>query len=423
MTEAADVEGTGRRRLRFARAGLCALLVFGCSSKEGKGSSADDSTSPPPAAQTDGKDDASGNSAGDEESAPEDPIPVDDDNRFVQVDLARFIEQYPDVLRAKDEELFRNCLGDECLEHGVSKSVTPFIGTGVRYLVPLWLRGCMSGSAEACMYAARSYQGSQYTDPLGQGVVHEGWSAEDLQERFRMYIDRACKLDARECEQWADFTLGDPSPSATDIELAIQRLEEGCAREENGACAALARHAAKYPSIGNELDWWRKACEFDPGAPGRACSRYAERLLASGRAADREKAQEVLGPTCDPSSEAWGRVCKGDASTGEEACDPTFVHMRGQACVPLAEKMAGEEGLRLIAAMCVGSLIDETNEIARVACTEAGRRAKQLGKPAAYRAAIARRHCEVKEMTCLSETFNLRACDAARAECEKAADR
>ncbi len=71
--------------------------------------------------------------------------------------------------------------------------------------------------------------------------------------------------------------------------------------------------------------------------------------------------------------------------------------------------------------MCVGSLIDETNALGAKACDAATRLAKRAGKSKAYQAALAKRRCEVEEMDCLSETFDLKACGQAREACEKTA--
>lgn len=405
------------------RLGLALVLAVGCSSTNDGDGDAGDSQTTKRATAADGADgdddpDATAEGPKDPESV---PITIDDGNRFVKEDLDRFLDQYPDALRDSDAELFRTCVGAQCLEHGAGKSLTPFVGAGVRYLVPLWLRGCLGGSAEACMYAGRTYQGSQYADPAGRDAVHEGWTKGDLQARFRMYIDRACKLEEGHCEQWADFLLGDEAPDAKDVELAIRRLKDGCGRKAHGSCEALARHAGDHPGVGDEVDWWRQACDHDPDPTGGACAQYADRLLATGNRKDRAKAIEALGPTCDPQSESWTRECKGDAEAGEEACEPTYLLTSGHACVRLAQTMPDAEALRLFAAMCVGSLLDETNAIGRKACDEAARLAKKLRKPKAYRSAIARRTCAVDEMTCLSEVVDLDACAEARRTCEAAA--
>ena len=385
--------------------------------RENGGSTKDKPAKEAPADETK-EPEAAGSSSGGEGPEPEPvSIDVDDANRFVKEDLDRFLRQYPQALRKQDAELFQTCLRAQCLEHGVSKTVTPFSGPGVRYLVPLWLRGCLSGSAEACMYAGRTYQSSELASSSRE-PVHEGWEKKALDQRFRMYIDRACKLDETECEQWADFLLGDDAPAADDVKLAIQRLEEGCARKEYGSCAALARHAPEHPAIGDEIDWWRQACEHDPNEPSRECARYASRLLATGGAADRTKAVEALGPTCDPSSKAWAEACEGDPETGDEACDSIYVHSHGNACIALARTLPDEEALRLEAAMCVGSIVDDTNALMQQACTRAADRATKLGRSPEYRANLARRTCEVAYHLCLSETYDLDKCGKARDSCK-----
>ena len=400
------------------RLGLATVFVLGCSSTNGPdGTTTQSQTTEPPSAEAEaGADDSS-----EPPETPETiPVDVDDANRFVQEDLDRFLEQFPDVMRDQDAELFRTCMGDRCLEHGAGKTLTPFMGPGVRYLVPLWLRGCMSGSAQSCLYAGRTYQGSQYAGADREGV-HTGWTKEDLQARFRMYIDRACKLDDEHCEQWADYTLSDESPTVEHVELAIKRLEEGCGRKAQGSCEALARHAEDHPRIGDAMNWWRQACEYDEAEASDACADYADRLLATGKATDRAKAIEALGPTCDPSSAPWARECKGDPEAGEEACEPTYLITCGHACVRLASTLPADDALRLFAAMCVGSLLDEANAVGHQACEQAAKLAKKLRKPEAYRSAIARRTCEVDEMTCLTEKLDLEGCAAERRACEAAA--
>lgn len=398
------------------RLGLSAVLAVGCSTGTGDAGS----TSASQTTRQESPDGEDGDEQQPDEPSPT-PIDIDDSNRFVKEDLDRFLEQYPDVMREQDAELFRTCIAEQCLEHGAGKTLTPFMGAGVRYLVPLWLRGCMSGSAQACLYAGRTYQGSQYADFPNSEPVHGGWNKDELQTRFRMYIQRACKLDEQHCEQWADFTLGDESPGPRDVELAIKRLEEGCARKAQGSCEALARHADEHPKIGNAMGWWEQACELASDPTNDACSGYAERLLATGKAADRARAIEALGPTCDPGSAPWGRECKGDPDQGEERCEPTYLITNGRACVRLASTLPPADGLRLYAAMCVGSLLDEANAVGHEACEQSALLARKLRKSGAFRAAIARRTCEVDEMTCLSEQLDLDACARARQACEGSA--
>lgn len=349
-------------------------------------------------------------------------IAVDETNRFVREDLDRFMREFPDVLRERDEALFQTCRADGCLEHGVSDSVTPFTGAGVRYLVPLWLRGCLSGSAQACLFAGRTYQGSQWaSDDGGRGRVHESWSKDELRARFRQYIERACLLDDTQCEQWADYTLGDERPASDQVARAIALLEAGCGRRAAGSCAALARHAGDHAEIGHARPWWKKACEYEEKRPNRACSRYASALLVAGSSEDRAAAIEALGPTCDPSTETWARACEGEPQTGAEACESTYLHEHGHACVQLAPSLPEREALRLLAAMCVGSILDETNAIGRRACDGADRLARKLGRSTGFKRRLARRRCEVDFFDCISSTHDLRACNATQASCETAA--
>lgn len=342
-------------------------------------------------------------------------IEVTEANRFVKEDLDRFMKDHPDVLRKQDAELFKTCMAEACLEHGASKSLGPFMGQGIRYLVPLWLRGCLSGSADACMQAGRTYQGSQY----GDGPTHEGWDKDDLQARFRLYIDRACKLDEAECEQWADFMLGDPSPAKADVAKAIERLKAGCDEGKHGSCAALARHAPDYPAIGDETEYWGKACAGHPKKPNRSCSRYATLMFASGSKADRAEGEQALGGACTPDSEAWKKGCKGDPETGDEVCDFIYADQHGGACLGLAESLKGEPALRITAAMCVDNLLTEKNAQGRLACDKAQVLANELGKSKAYLAGVAKRMCAVQRMECLDETFDLRACDKKQEACEQ----
>lgn len=342
-------------------------------------------------------------------------VEIDDANRFVQQDLERFMKAFPDVLREQDELRMASCIGDACLAYDASKSLGPFTGEGIRYLVPLWLRGCLTGSADACMQAGRTYQGSQYTD----GPVHTGLSKDELQARFRLYIDRACRLDEHECEQWADFTLGDDAPTQDDVDRAIARLESGCADSEYGSCAALARHAPDYPAIGSEIEWWRKACEHHPRSPNRECSRYAALLLAGGNPADTKRAKEVLGEVCTPQSKPWSRGCEGDPELGEEVCDFIYADQHAEACLLLAERLDGTRALRLTAAMCVESLLPEGNALGREACEKADKLAKAQRKPKAYLAGLAKRVCAVDYMDCLEETFDIRACSEKQETCER----
>ncbi len=359
-------------------------------------------------------------SSGDDEDGDGPAFVIDDANRFVEEDLERFMKAHPAALRKEDVELFERCVGKGCLNHGVSDSIGPFLGPSVRYLVPLWLRGCLSGSAEACLLAGRTYQGSSLSSQ-SEGQIHEGYTDEELRGRFRQYIERACLLDDRQCEQWADHTLGDPSPPAADVTRAVAVLKAGCERKDHGSCAALGRHAGDYPAIGDDIRWWRAACSVEPGAPGHSCSRYASRLLERNESGDREAAVAALGDLCEPGSASWTRECKGDAQLGEESCPSTILMTRGQACLRLAPTLPDATALRINAALCVGSLLDEVNELGAQACDEASGLAKKLGKPKAFLAAIARRRCEVDEMTCLSTTYDLRACEKARSACERGA--
>lgn len=361
----------------------------------------------------------------DETAAPFDPakpgVPIDDANRFVSEDLARFMADFPQVLREQDMPRMRDCWANACLPEGVHESVTPYGGVGIRYLVPLWLRGCLTGSAESCLLAGRSYQSSDLDFADDEPTTHTGWTKEALRERFRRYIARACDLSEAHCEPWADFLLADPNPTPEDVTRAIDRLEAGCSRNEHGSCAALARHAERYPAIDDVGGWWRRACEHDPQVPSADCANYAEHLLASGKADDRAAAAVAMGPMCDPSSPLWKSQCPGDAADASEACDSVYFHLYAHPCVGLARGLPGDDALRLYSAFCVGSVgaeATEINAIGRHACTEAARLADRLGRSAAYRETLRRRTCMLAEMECLDTTsFDLDACGGARERC------
>lgn len=360
------------------------------------------------------------------EEAPEpfDPanpgVPIDDANRFVLEDLARFMAGFPQVLREQDEARMRSCWASACLPEGVHESVTPYRGVGIRYLVPLWLRGCLTGSAESCLLAGRSYQSSELASE-DEEPTHTGWTKDALRERFRRYIARACDLSDRHCEPWADYLLGDPSPTPADVARAIERLKAGCDRDEHGSCAALARHSDGYPAIGDARGWWRRACEHDPRVPSADCSRYAALLLATGDAGDRAAAAAAMGPMCDPSSALWKAQCPGDPADASEACDDVYFQIYAFPCVELAGGSPPEDALRLYSAFCLGSVgseAEKVNAAGRRACTEAARLADRLGRSAEYREALRRRACMMAEMECLDVTmFDLEACGQARERC------
>lgn len=349
---------------------------------------------------------------------PADPgVPVDDANRFVVEDLVRFMADHPQVLRKQDETRMRTCWGDACLPEAVHASITPYHGAGIRYLVPLWLRGCLTGSAQACLLAGRSYQSSGLASPDEADGTHVGWTKDALQERFRRYIARACDLSAAHCESWADYLLDDPSPAPQDVGRAIERLVAGCDRNEAGSCAALARHAGRHAAIGDAGQWWRRACEHDPQVPSARCAGYAEHLLASGGAADRAAAAAALGPVCDPRSALWKSQCPGDPVDATEACDSTYFSLHASPCVELARDLPPDDALRVQSAFCVASVVTETHALARRACTEAARLAERLGRPAEYRETLRRRACEVAETECVLTTFELEACARELARC------
>ena len=348
-------------------------------------------------------------------------VPIDDANRFVLEDLTRFMADFPQVLREQDVPRMRDCWASACLPEGVHESVTPFGGAGIRYLVPLWLRGCLTGSAESCLRAGRTYQWSALAYDDDEPPTHTGWSRYSLDERFRRYIARACDLSEVHCEQWADFLLADPSPTPQDVTRAIERLKAGCDRDEHGSCAALARHADRYPAIGEARQWWRRACEHDPRLPSDECATYAELLLATGKAEDRAAAAVAMGPMCDPSSPAWKSQCPGDAADASEECDVVYFQLYALPCVELAGGRPPDDALRLYAAFCVGTAgadAPKVNAAGRRACSEATRLADRLGRSTAYREALHRRTCMMAESECLDvTTFDLDACGAARERC------
>jgi len=180
----------------------------------------------------------------------------------------------------------------------------------------------------------------------------------------------------------------------------------------------LARHAPDHSAIGDEIEWWRQACEHDPNVPSRECARYASSLIATGDKANLAKAVKALGPTCDPTSEVWKKECKGDPETGQEACDWIYVQSHGNACIVLAPTLPDEQALRLDAAMCVGSIVDDTNLLMKQACERATKLATKLGRPPEYLAGVAHRACEVEYHVCLSETFDIDACSTKRDACQ-----
>lgn len=348
-------------------------------------------------------------------------VPIDDANRFVAEDLARFMADFPEVLREQDETRMRACWANACLPEGLHESVTPYRGVGIRYLVPLWLRGCLTGSAESCLLAGRSYQSSDLASGDDEPATHTGWTKDALRERFRRYIARACDLSETHCESWADYLLADPSPAPADVARAIDRLKAGCDRDEHGSCAALARHADRYPAIGDTRGLWRRACEHAPRVPSSECSTYAELLLASGDAGDRAAAAVAMGPICDPSSPLWKSQCSGDAADASEACDDVYFLLYASPCVGLASDLPPDDALRRYSAFCLGSAgadAPKVNAIGRHACTEATRLADRLGRSAAYRETLRRRACMAAESECLDvTTFDLDACGLARERC------
>lgn len=343
-------------------------------------------------------------------------IPLDDANRFVWEDLVRFMADFPDALREQDRKRIRVCRGDGCVPE-LGRGITPYHGAGIRYLVPLWLRGCLTGSAQSCLLAGRSYQSSALELSGDEPTTHIGWTKEALQDRFRRYIARACDLSATHCESWADFLLGDTSPPKQDVARAIDRLKAGCERSEPGSCAALARHADRYPAIGDAGAWWRQACEHAARVPSAECTGYAQHLMESGAASE---AEAVLGPICDPSSSTWKSNCPGDPADASEACDPVYFHIHATPCVGLAKSLPPDDALRLYSAFCVASLITETTAAGRKACTEAARLAERLGRSAEYRETLRRRTCEVTEMECLDVEFDIIACGEQRERCVEA---
>ncbi|MBL4684981.1 MAG: hypothetical protein JKY37_10355 [Nannocystaceae bacterium] len=347
--------------------------------------------------------------------APQEP-PIDAARQFVKEDLDRFLAKYPDVVAQRHKTLMETCEGNACLEHGVSATVGPFKGVGTRYLVPLWLRGCLTGSAEACLLAGRTYQGSRFSS--SDTPFHENIKPEVLSAKFRQYIALACKLSEAHCNQWADYTLGDEAPSKPDVARAIERLRDLCGHNDHSSCAALARHASDYAEIGPARGWWRQACENEPAAYNNACATYAGSLLSSGNAADRKTATEVLGTTCTPDSKTWRAECKGDATVGLEVCKFTYLTPQGAACVRLAATLPKSDSLRLYAAFCVGSLLPNANAVGEDACSKAAALAKKLGQSKTYQANVRDRTCEVEKMNCIEATFDLLACNAAKLKCQ-----
>lgn len=358
--------------------------------------------------------------SGGPDPAPVDPPPpeevIDEARRFVKDDLDRFMARYPNALSKSHEALFKTCSGVGCLEHGVSASVGPFQGAGTRYLVPLWLRGCLTGSGEACLLAGRTYQSSRYT--IGDATpTHEGWEKDALDKRFRQYIALACNLDEKECEQWADYTLGDQTRTEADITRAVERLRAGCKRGAHGSCAALARHASDTPVIGDARPWWKQACDADPAKDSRYCASYASLLFATGKSQDQAEAAKALGPICDPGSATWANECKGDPELGLEACEFTYLEPQGRACLQLAATLPRDQALRLHAAFCVSALLEEANAVGEKACRTAKTLAETLKRSAAYQENIRKRTCEVTEMQCLSESNDLTACGKVKDAC------
>jgi len=386
------------------------VVVLGCGAK-------DEPAPAPPAPEQGGSE--SGSAPESEPVAPQ--VPIDEARRFVKEDLDRFMEAYPTALSASHAELFKTCSGVGCLEHGVSASVGPFQGAGTRYLVPLWLRGCLTGSGEACLLAGRTYQSSRFT-PDSEVPTHENFDADALARKFRQYIALACDLDASKCEQWADYTLGDEKPSEADVTRAVQRLRAGCEGGAHGSCAALARHANDTPALGDARPWWKQACAKDPAKDSRHCASYANALFATGERADTEAAAKVLGPICDAKSATWASQCKGDPELALEACEFTYLIPQGAACVQLAKTLPPEDALRLQAALCVSAVLQSrAHAVGKQACRRAKVLAAKLGRSAAYRENLRKRTCELTEACVVDEDFGFDTCSAAKKACIAAA--
>jgi hypothetical protein len=363
------------------------------------------------------------------EPKPEEPfdpanpgVPIDDATRFVADDLVRFMADFPKVLREQDGTRMRTCLGSACLPEGLHDSITPYSGAGIRYLVPLWLRGCLTGSAQACLFAGRTYQSSALAIavPDDEPPTHTGSSRDELDQRFRRYIERACVLSETHCESWADFALEDPSPSPEVVTRAIERLEAGCDRDEHGSCAAPPPLGIADRGMAGRMTGQRRACEHDPRVPSADCTGYAEYLLARGRAGDGASAAAALGPLCDPKSALWKSQCPGDPADASEECDSTHFTIYALPCVGFAASLPDDEALRLYAALCVSSAVTEANVLGRRACTEAARLAERLGRSAAYREALRRRTCLVSEMECFDAAVDVLPCMEERERCVEA---
>ncbi len=348
------------------------------------------------------------------ERTPDVEIPVDDDNRFVKTDLEAFLEAYPDVVRASDEEAMRICTGDACLE-SVPDGVDPFDGEGVRYLVPLWYRACLSESGAGCQAIAQAYNGSAVVDR----PVFEDMTREVLDEKTRQYAVRACELSDDHCRMWASMTLSESEdPSQEDVARAIERLRAECDADIAHGCAILGRAADDHPEeIGTAREWYEKACTHG-GEPkeSRYCDEYTRILFETGRRADREEAIRILTPICDVTSDQYADMCEGSAEDGTLQCD-RFRLRFGKSCRAYAETQPPERALPILTAICDDLATEEGDENAAT-CRRAIRLARQTGQDDAYVQNLLTRVCDAIEMRCLLDNdMESAPCDPVRARC------
>lgn len=345
-------------------------------------------------------------------------IEIDDDNRFVEEDLDRFMREHPDVMREEDEAVMRTCRGDACIE-GVDPSITPFEGEGTLYVVPRWYRACLSGSGAGCIAVAQTYNSSQ---TVLDRPIHEGRSEEELWAKTQRYAARACTLSEDHCRMWASGVLADDASSDADVARAVRSLTAECDAGVHHGCGLLGRRAASghhVEAIGAPREWLRRACaiEVDDGL-NRYCGNYARILYESGARADRAEAERVIAPMCDPTSDGWRSVCHGDADAGTQECRVLALRY-GTSCTTYAASLAPTEALPLLAAMCLSRPLAADGDAAAndARCEAAIRHARRLHRPDTYLRAVRTRQCAARASECLDGADGEAECERERAAC------
>ncbi|MEM9194852.1 MAG: hypothetical protein AAGF12_37080 [Myxococcota bacterium] len=345
---------------------------------------------------------------------PEVEIPVDESNRFVHEDFQRFMEAFPDVMQSGDEERFRMCTGDACLA-STPESVGAFDGEGVRYLVPLWFRACLSQSGQGCELIAQAFNGST----VARFPVFEGLPRAEADAKTHRYATRACELSERHCRMWSSQVLrGVGAPDDADVGRAIERMRTGCAAQDHHACAILAKAAERHVQIGSRRQWFEKACEHGAGPPeNRYCDDFVLLLFDSGTRADRRRAVEIAAPICDLESPAWEGECEGTVAEGTLQC-PRF-HLRfADSCTRYAETLPPDEALSLYMALCRTLSIDMQEEQNIERCRRALRLAERTRQPDEMVRTLRTRICDEVKMACdIEHEFDASVCGPVRATC------